>query len=386
MFLKRDVMIKPLIVAVLFTLSISVWANVEYLVEPTEDNEGIAFVHGEWKEIIELAQKENKLIFMDCYTSWCGPCKMLAKNVFPQKEIGDYFNEMFISVKYDMEKEVSKELAEQLNVTLYPTLLILNAQGEEVDRILGYRNAEVLINWAKDVKGGKTLSALQAKYEKGERDNKFVLDYIYRLMSVGDDEISTKVVNSYFKELAPEAYSEDKNWMLIKYFFNDPYSMEIRYVNQYENQFSEKFGKEQVIEKLETTFYNHAESFISKVNDVYSFDYEEMKSFKQYMQRNKIVVTESVTTKIESNVAARENKWDLFSKLVGNSINTNADFVDAKLMCDWTYRVIASCSDETVQNTMSKWMSDAIQKEDDPVWKERLQMVHAQLIEKINQY
>jgi len=351
--------------------------------EATE--EGVKFVHKDWSDIIELARKEDKLIFMDCYTSWCGPCKMLAKNVFPQKELGDYFNENFISVKYDMEKEVSQELSDQLNVKLYPTLLILNADGEELDRIVGFNKASVLINWAKDVKNGKTLSSLQAKYDTGQRDNAFVLDYIYKLMSVGDQETSANIVESYFQNLAPEEYIKPRNWTLIKYFFNDPYSTQIIYVNQYVNLFSEKFGRSQVLNKLESTFYNHAERFVNSQNDEFSFDYEAWESFGQYMQRNKIIVSDKVTTKIEVYVAAKEKNWTLFSSLVDSSINSRAEFVDAKLMCDWAYRVTAGCSDKSIQKRMKLWMEEAIKTENDSVWKERLQIVNAQLIEKINQ-
>lgn len=46
----------------------------------------------EWKKIVKKAKKEKKLIFVDCYTSWCGPCKMLAKDVFTRDTVADFFN------------------------------------------------------------------------------------------------------------------------------------------------------------------------------------------------------------------------------------------------------------------------------------------------------
>ena len=59
----------------------------------------------EWKKVLKKAKKEKKLIFVDCYTSWCGPCKMLAKDVFTRDEVADYFNANFVCAKYDMEKD-----------------------------------------------------------------------------------------------------------------------------------------------------------------------------------------------------------------------------------------------------------------------------------------
>ena len=60
---------------------------------------GIEFFHGSWDEALELAKKEHKAIFMDAYAEWCGPCKRMAKNIFTQKEVGDFFNKHFINVK-----------------------------------------------------------------------------------------------------------------------------------------------------------------------------------------------------------------------------------------------------------------------------------------------
>ena len=66
--------------------------------------QGIEFAHGStWKEILAKAEKEDKLIFVDAYAEWCGPCKKMAKDVFTQKEVGGYFNANFVNVKMDME-------------------------------------------------------------------------------------------------------------------------------------------------------------------------------------------------------------------------------------------------------------------------------------------
>ena len=70
--------------------------------------QGIEFEHGTLEEALVKAKKENKIIFMDCYTTWCGPCKYLAKNVFTQKEVGYFFNKNFVNVKMDMESEAGK--------------------------------------------------------------------------------------------------------------------------------------------------------------------------------------------------------------------------------------------------------------------------------------
>ena len=67
--------------------------------------QGVNFRPLSYTEAIELAAKENKMVFIDFYTTWCGPCKRMSKEVFPQQEVGEYFNRTFISLKLDAEKE-----------------------------------------------------------------------------------------------------------------------------------------------------------------------------------------------------------------------------------------------------------------------------------------
>ena len=55
----------------------------------------------------------NELIFMDAYAIWCDPCKKMAKNVFKQKKVGQFFNQNFINVKMDMEKDIGSTSAKK---------------------------------------------------------------------------------------------------------------------------------------------------------------------------------------------------------------------------------------------------------------------------------
>ncbi len=66
--------------------------------------EAIQFQDIPFKDLITKAKKENKIVFIDAYASWCGPCKMMEKNIFTQKAVGDYYNANFVNARIDMEK------------------------------------------------------------------------------------------------------------------------------------------------------------------------------------------------------------------------------------------------------------------------------------------
>lgn len=106
----------------------------------------VKFESGTLRSLIEKASTENKLIFVDCYAVWCGPCKQMDANVFSRKDVGDFMNNNFINAKFDMEKGEGLSIAKKYNISSYPTFLILNKRGEEVGRLVGSSDGPEFIN------------------------------------------------------------------------------------------------------------------------------------------------------------------------------------------------------------------------------------------------
>lgn len=107
-----------------------------------ENPEGILFFKGSWEEAMAKAKKENKPIFLDIYATWCGPCKMLSKYTFSDKEVAAYYNQNFINVSLDGEKGTGAFLANQYRITGYPTLLFIKPNGQVKLKTTGYHNSK----------------------------------------------------------------------------------------------------------------------------------------------------------------------------------------------------------------------------------------------------
>lgn len=119
----------------------------------TEKTVGINFSDLSFAEAKALAKKKKKIIFIDAYASWCGPCKMLDKNTFSDQSVGTYFNDKFISVKIDCEKHPDgRTVASTYSVTAYPTLIWIDAEGNLVKKEVGYKNPEQLLRAVQDIK------------------------------------------------------------------------------------------------------------------------------------------------------------------------------------------------------------------------------------------
>jgi len=162
--------------------------------------QGIKFEDSNFAAILAKAKKENKLVFIDAYASWCGPCKLMVKNIFPLQTVGDFYNSHFVNAKIDMEKGEGIGLAKKYNVKAFPTYLFINGDGEEVHRTLGYVEEKDFIQFAKDAEDpNKRLTALKQKFENGEKDPEF-LKNLAGLTIYNDSEFAGKVLDRYFQQ------------------------------------------------------------------------------------------------------------------------------------------------------------------------------------------
>ena len=118
-----------------------------------ENKEGIQFQNLTFEAALKLAAKEGKKVFMDCYTEWCGPCKIMNEQVFTTKEVGDYFREHFVSLKIDMEKGEGITLGKKFDVRAYPTMFIFDVNGMVINRLQGARDAKTFLKEVKNSLG-----------------------------------------------------------------------------------------------------------------------------------------------------------------------------------------------------------------------------------------
>ena len=63
------------------------------------EGQGVLFFPGTWKQAIAKAKTENKPLFVDFYTDWCGPCKKMDKEVFTDAKVAEFYNTNFITIQ-----------------------------------------------------------------------------------------------------------------------------------------------------------------------------------------------------------------------------------------------------------------------------------------------
>ncbi len=149
--------------------------------------QGIDFKHISYEEALLLAKEQDKLLFIDFYTQWCGPCKKLAKGPFLENEVGDFYNTNFINLKLDAEQE-GLEAARAHKVVSYPTLLFINGDGNLIFKGYGRTNEELIAS-AQDAldafEGDYSLEKLNEEFAKRQNDEKFLKLYLSKARDFG---------------------------------------------------------------------------------------------------------------------------------------------------------------------------------------------------------
>lgn len=159
----------------------------------------IRFLDVPFKELIAKAKKENKIVFIDAYASWCGPCKMMEKNIFTKKSVGDFYNKNFVNARIDMEKGEGREIAARFGVRSYPTYLFLNGDGELISQNYGYMKESMFLAMAQDINSpDNKKGSLKERFEKGEKSTDFLIN-IMKLNSTSDFEFAKKASERYFE-------------------------------------------------------------------------------------------------------------------------------------------------------------------------------------------
>jgi thioredoxin-related protein len=120
-------------------------------------------------QALTAAQRDKKVVMIDFFTTWCGPCKKLDKTTWTNPEVQKWLAENTVALRLDAEKEV--DLAKKHRIDAYPTMLFLKSDGTLIDRIVGYRTPEEFLSDAKDALAGKNaVSRAKEKLVGHEND------------------------------------------------------------------------------------------------------------------------------------------------------------------------------------------------------------------------
>ncbi|HEY9257627.1 thioredoxin family protein [Chitinophaga sp.] len=183
----------------------------------TPQGQGIQFFSGTYAELLQAAKQQHKMIFIDVYTDWCGPCKAMDKNIFPLKEVGDKYNPLLLSYKLNAEKGEGIALAKKFNIGAYPSFLYLNSSGYLIHKVVGEGPAATFnghVDKAVELAADKNqLGNLEAAFNEGNRQPAFLRTYISRKAALAID--NSQAFDEWMKVMPPEDLKKEEHLVFI---------------------------------------------------------------------------------------------------------------------------------------------------------------------------
>lgn len=194
--------------------------------------EGIKFEEGlTWKQVLQKAKKENKYIFVDCYATWCGPCKWMDRSIYPLADVGKYFNDKFIAIKVQLDTSKSDNdfiknwyadafmLRHQYKVHTFPSYLFFSPDGKIVHRETGAKSANYFITLGKEaLDPNMQYYSLLEKYHRNVLDTAFMKYLARKAKDVEGEEQAGKIANAYINSLpVNELFTKDNIRLMVEF-------------------------------------------------------------------------------------------------------------------------------------------------------------------------
>lgn len=317
-------------------------------------NRSINFELNSWAEIKHKARNQKKLIFLDAYTSWCGPCKWMAKNIFTNDTVADFYNSNFICAKFDMEKGEGLELAKTYEIKSYPTLLYLTSEGELVHRTCGSREAKIFVSDAENALSQENqLRACAEKFESGKTDSKFMLEYL-DMLSKACLEYG-KELDTYFMLQKNSDLSSEGNWNIIKNYTKNIDAREFQYLQTNKEEFMNRYGKTEVEDKIADIYKANLQTFKGDIS-IYN-------ELKEKVRSLNLKNSEEILLDADVKMYARINNWGEYARAADEYISKYA-YDDYNILNNIAWKFYENITDKALLEKAVSWAKRSIELKD----------------------
>ena len=281
-------------------------------------NKSIIFLEKPWTALLSQAKTENKMIFLDAYTSWCGPCKWMAANMFTNDTIAGYYNKTFICAHFDMEKGEGVQLAQQYQVRAYPTLLFINPAGEMVHKRVGapQKVQDYLDMGNIALTPGEGFNVYMKKFQDGDRDPIFMMKYLDRLQ--GAYMSITEPLKQYFASQKESELMNRANWEMIYLYVTDMDSQEFGYLLKHQKEYEKLYTIDSVSAKISNVFLQA----LTNLSRSRSFTEESYNQLKKKIRDTGFAEADKVIFSGDLNLYQMKSDMDRFISLAISGLDT----------------------------------------------------------------
>lgn len=305
-----------------------------------------------WANVMSIASKEKKLIFVDAYTDWCSWCKVMDKETFSDSAVAKFMTEKFVPVKYEMETGFGAAMSAKYRVNAFPTYLIFTPDGKLVNRILGYRKSKEFLEQlaiALDPAKHDHLTGISTALDPGFPEF-YKQSFLKRETRQKSDSATVHAFLASAKDLSGEVA-----WSVM-YRFSALLSKKYKdFIYQNYDRLKKMYGANDV-ESAINSFLTSDLAGAIKANDESALE-KIMAASQKY--------TDEPVAEMRLNYRMRfytgTNRWASFANLI-DSVKNSGDKLDENAMNSYSWAIYERCDDKQVVARAAKWMGDVVEK------------------------
>ena len=299
------------------------------------------------------AKKENKLVFVDCYTQWCGPCKKMERDIFPQAKVGKFMNERFVNVKIDMEASYAEGLTKEWQVSGYPTFIIFNADGEEIGRFMGGSDADGFIaRVAEKSAVDAAASSLEERWKQGERGDAFLKEYLASLTATYKRDDANMVAETLLKG-KEETFAQDSELAAIfMKHVNNPFASSFIYTAQHPEALKATVGERPVTMKISSVLNNYTKQLFVKQDGGVVLDEAQFAAFQALLRRLGVADADHYRLTVLISAAEKKADYAAYVQFIKEYLATPGLDAGDMTLANWAKPFAAPGVDEAAKKEM----------------------------------
>ena len=308
--------------------------------------DGIAFRVLSFSEALKRAEVEDKLLFVDCFTTWCGPCKRLSKVVFKDSLVADYFNRHFVNLKMDMEKGEGVELRKKYGVHAYPTLLFINSSGEVVYRLVGAEDAPELLKKVKLGVESGGLSGLKKRYEAGDQE-------------------AGKVAADFLQGREQKMLEDEDYFLVFYYYVHDVNSSAFQYVVNHQKEIADKFPRQgaSLDRRLLEDWIAGSYAYLTVDESGHcTFDEQGLDAYVAKMKQMNVAEADMIGESLRLSRDGIMKQWDSFVKRGDKILASHTILGDEGHLLQWVNWLNKECADMSLREKAAQWCDKACEE------------------------
>lgn len=340
--------------------------------------QGIQFEHQTtWQKVKEKAKSENKHIFVDVFTTWCGPCKWMAANIFPQEKVGTFFNKNFVNLKIQMDetpedsedvkswREEAKRFAVDYSIQAYPTFLIFDPNGELVHRIVGGGQADDFIAKAAEGLNPETqYVSVKKKFEANPTDPILAKNTVNLALRAYDDALASKAMESFIKNTKKEELFTKDNLLLIINSVNSTKSNGFTFMLENKDKINQVLESQQANNVLAGAIINTEvwPAIQSSKEDILT------QTFSQAANKYPTVNFKPIMAQVKSSYYLNKKNWVEFRNAVQEYITEGGNQIQDMELNNFAWAIFENCDDPKCLESALAWSKQSLEKQDNPMY------------------